>query len=91
MRLLILRGTNPEKASKETIANIENYSEGLVAGLLCEGEAKLTSPVKGTTAFAKTYSESGPKDSKGRSLYQLDLTTPHSSLPLQPADLLAIV
>jgi hypothetical protein len=82
--LLILRGTNPEKASKETIANIENYSEGLVAGLLCQGEAKLTSPVKGTTAFAKTYSESGPKDSKGRSLYQLDLTTRILRYPCSP-------
>jgi hypothetical protein len=82
--LLILRGTSPEKASKEAVANIESYSEGLVAGLLCSDEVKLPNPVKGTTAFAKTYSESGPKDSKGRSLYQLDLTTRILRYPCSP-------
>lgn len=38
-------------------------------------EAALASPVQGASAFAKTFSGTGPRDRKGRSLRDLDLQT----------------
>ena len=37
-------------------------------------EVALPAPIKGNSGFAERFSTSGPKDRKGRSLYQLDLT-----------------
>jgi len=45
----------------------------LVDALLFTGEAPLTSPVRGTSGFAEMFAASGPSDSRGRSLRQLDL------------------
>jgi hypothetical protein len=42
----------------------------------------LTEPVKGTTNFAAEFSARGPRDSKGRSLYQLDLNRRLMQYPL---------
>lgn len=36
-------------------------------------EAPIASPAQGTSAFAKTFSSSGPRDRKGRSLRELDM------------------
>jgi hypothetical protein len=33
----------------------------------------LTAPVRGTSGFAERFSAGGPRDRKGRSLYELDL------------------
>jgi hypothetical protein len=41
--------------------------------MLMVDEFPLTSPVEGSSGFAASFSERGPKDSEGRSLYQLDL------------------
>jgi hypothetical protein len=41
--------------------------------MLFAGEPALTSPVQGTSGFAEQFSKKGPRDSKGRSLYELDL------------------
>jgi hypothetical protein len=49
--------------------------EPLVRALLCSYEAKITSPMKGTSQFASVYAASAPKDSKGRSFSQLDMNT----------------
>jgi hypothetical protein len=38
-------------------------------------EFQLTSPVRGSSSFADTFSQRGPRDAQGRSLYQLDLQT----------------
>jgi hypothetical protein len=38
-------------------------------------ETALSSPVNGTSAFATSFSRSGPRDRKGRSLRELDLQT----------------
>ncbi len=45
----------------------------LVDYLLFIDEAKLTDPVRGGGGFAKRFAASGPRDRKGRSLYELDL------------------
>jgi hypothetical protein len=45
----------------------------LVDYLLFIDEAKLTDPVRGGAPFAKRFASSGPRDRKGRSLYELDL------------------
>jgi len=39
------------------------------------GEAPLASPVQTGSAFAKSFSSSGPRDRRGRSLRELDLQT----------------
>ena len=41
--------------------------------LLFIDEAKLTDRVRGGSGFAERFSASGPRDRKGRSLYELDL------------------
>jgi hypothetical protein len=38
-------------------------------------ETPLASPVRGTSAFAKSFSAAGPRDRRGRSLRELDLQT----------------
>ena len=45
----------------------------LVDHLLFVDEAKLTERVRGGSGFAERFSAGGPKDRKGRSLYELDL------------------
>src|SRR5687767_11383055 len=42
--------------------------------LLFIDETKLTGQVRGNSGFAERFSAGGPRDRKGRSLYQLDLT-----------------
>ncbi|MBL8059246.1 MAG: hypothetical protein JNK63_00855 [Chthonomonas sp.] len=56
----------------------------LVSLLLCENELKLDSPVKGTSGFTEYYSQRYPKDSKGRSLGQLDLNSRLLKYPCSP-------
>jgi hypothetical protein len=41
--------------------------------LLFIDEAKLTDRIRGGSGFAERFSNSGPRDRKGRSLYELDL------------------
>jgi hypothetical protein len=48
--------------------------EDLVDYLLFVDESSLPGPISGPTTFAKRFSESGPRDDKGRSLRDLDLT-----------------
>ena len=43
--------------------------------MLFVDEAALTSPVQGVSGFAKMFAATGPRDSKGRSLRELDLNT----------------
>ena len=45
----------------------------LVDYLLFVDETKLTGTIRGSSGFAERFSASGPKDRKGRSLYELDL------------------
>ena len=59
---------------ESTTRRIESACEPLVQALLFSGAAELTAPVIGTAGFEEQFSARGPKDTQGRSLYQLDLT-----------------
>ena len=52
---------------------MDDIARELVDYLLFIDEAKLTESVRGGSSFAERFSASGPRDRKGRSLYQLDL------------------
>ena len=54
---------------------IRSGCEPLVQYLLFSGEARLPVAVGEGSAFAKEFSEKGPRDGKGRSLRDLDLKT----------------
>ena len=56
--------------------------EELLEYLLYSGEAKLTGQVKGTSGYAEEFQKQGPRDSKGRSLRELDLKTRMFRYPL---------
>ena len=47
----------------------------VVDHLLFQDETKLSDRVRGSSGFAERFSKSGPRDRKGRSLYELDLNT----------------
>ena len=52
---------------------IEQPAEVLLRSLLMVDESPLTAPVRGTSGFEREYSARGPRDSRNRSLYELDL------------------
>jgi len=52
---------------------MEDIARELVDYLLFIDEARLTGGVRGGSGFAQRFSASGPRDRKGRSLYDLDL------------------
>jgi len=78
--LITVAGFNLRMDSSEK--NVKEYAEPLVETMLFSGAAPQASPVKGTTTFAGEFSARGPHDSKGRSLYQLDLQTRLLRYPL---------
>lgn len=65
----------PGTVFDSTRRRIDNLADELLKCMLLSGEAKLTNPVAGTSAFAAEFAKSGPQDSKGRSLRELDLQT----------------
>jgi len=56
--------------------------EEMLGYLLFTGEAPLKSPVAGTSTFAQTFQERGPRDHQGRSLRDFDLKTRLFRYPL---------
>ncbi len=50
-------------------------AEPLLEYMLFRDEAHLKGPIKGTSNFAAEFQRTGPRDSKGRSLRELDLNT----------------
>ena len=54
-------------------AVMSGVAREVVDYLLFIDEAKLTDPVRGGAGFAERFSASGPRDRKGRSLYELEL------------------
>jgi hypothetical protein len=50
-------------------------AEELVSYMLFAGETTLTAPIKGSAAYAAEFTALGPKDRKGRSLRELDMST----------------
>ena len=55
-------------AFRERVAEVVDY-------MMFVDEAPIASKIQGTTGFAASFSERGPRDSRGRSLRQLDLST----------------
>ena len=56
--------------------------ESLVKAMLFSDATVFTDPIKGTSPFAEEFSKRGPRDSRGRSLYELDLQTRLLRYPL---------
>lgn len=54
-------------------ARVRSAASDLVDYMLFVDEARPTAPVRGSSNFATVFAASGPRDSKGRSLRQLDL------------------
>lgn len=65
----------PEYESESTKRRIAAAGDKLLRYLLFADEFQLTSPVQGTSAFAKEFSRQGPRDHRGRSLRDFDLKT----------------
>jgi len=63
----------PAGIRESTQRRINAAAEELVDYMFFCGEAKLSEPIKGTTTFAEEFRKRGPRDSKGRSLRDLDL------------------
>jgi len=68
----------PFAATPEQEASIAAVMNGIASEvvdyLLFVDEAKLTDRVRGASGFAERFSKSSPRDQKGRSLYELDLS-----------------
>lgn len=60
---------------ESTTRRIQSAAEPVVKYMLMAGETKLTEPVTGTSGFGPEFAARGPRDSKGRSLRDLDLQT----------------
>ncbi len=59
--------------SESTTRRIHAAGEPVVKHMLLCDEYRLTDPIQGTSSFAKDFRDRGPRDSKGRSLRDLDL------------------
>ncbi|MBI4885488.1 MAG: hypothetical protein HY824_00175 [Acidobacteria bacterium] len=57
-----------------TLGLVRREAEPLVRAMLFVEEAPLTEPVSGTSGFSRDFASQGPRDHKGRSLLDLDLT-----------------
>ena len=68
-------GRPADYQSDATIKRIATVGDKLIEYLLFCNEAKLESPVAGTSTFAEEFVRRGPEDKQGRSLWQLDLQT----------------
>lgn len=65
----------PEDQRREsTTRRIQSAGNALIEALLMVDEAELTDPISGTSTFQETFPQKGPRDSKGRSLRDFDLT-----------------
>jgi len=67
-------GEPADRIWDSTKSRIKNAGEPLVEYLLFSGEAPLTARIQGTSAFAEEFARRGPRDSRGRSLRDFDLT-----------------
>ena len=65
----------PGTRLESTTRRIQTAGDRLVEALLFSGEAKILEPISGTSGFAAEFSGTGPRDSQGRSLRDLDLTS----------------
>ena len=68
-RILHAEPTPDEKMQAQYEADLES----LITYMLFADEANMHDTVQGSSSFAKTFPERGPRDSKGRSLRDFDL------------------
>jgi hypothetical protein len=69
-------------AKAETASLVKELAEPVVRAMLFSGETALTDPIAGTSGFAAEFVKPGPRDSRGRSLRDLDLKTRLLRYPL---------
>ncbi len=62
-----------QEATKDGPARVRSAASDLVDYMLFIDEARLGTPVRGSSTFATVFAANGPRDSKGRSLRELDL------------------
>jgi hypothetical protein len=74
-RLALARGDQPAGQSDEARARIEQAGERVLEYMLFRREAPLDGRVRGTTRFTADFTRGGPRDSRGRSLRELQLET----------------
>ncbi len=65
----------PAFRGESTTGRIRSAGDAVLQCLLFCDEAKLTDKVAGTSRFAEEFAARGPKDGRGRSLREFDLTT----------------
>jgi hypothetical protein len=68
-------GEPEDQISESAIRRIDSAAEELVQYLLFSEEARLTEPIQGVSGFAQVFARGGARDSRGRSLRDLDLRT----------------
>lgn len=64
-----------DHVSDTTRRRLAAAADKLLRYLLFADEFRLTDPVRGTSGFAEEFTQRGPRDSRGRSLRDFDLTT----------------
>jgi hypothetical protein len=62
------------EVSDSTVRRINGPADELAAYMLFAGETRLESKIAGTSTFAADFARQGPRDHRGRSLRQFDLT-----------------
>ena len=78
---LVTRATYETRVGGDD-SRVEEAAETLAEYMLFVDEAKIPSPIVGSSGFAERFAAQGPKDSKGRSLRELDLKTRLQKYPL---------
>lgn len=68
-------GQPEDQLSESARRRVDNAVEALLKYMLFADEAPLEGLVKGTSTFARDFAARGPRDGKGRSLRDFDLTT----------------
>ncbi len=68
-----MTGHPADTPTESTQRRIERAGEELLRYMLFVDEEILTDPLRGTSGFAESFAAQGPRDSKGRSLRDLDL------------------
>ncbi len=68
-------GRPADERSDSARSRIRSVGDAVVQYMLFQGEASLTERIQGTSSFAAEFAARGPRDSKGRSLRDLDLKT----------------
>jgi hypothetical protein len=68
-------GRSQDEPSDSARSRIRSVGEAVVRYMLFSDETNLTDRIEGTSSFASDFAARGPRDSKGRSLRDLDLET----------------